>query len=269
QGLVSVRGVLPLAFSLDHVGPMAPRVADLAVMLQALAGVDFDDPLSLAPPNSFSFNLDDTKSLAGLRIGRLTDIAVRAGDALDPDVAAGYDKALNVLKSLGATIVDVTLEGFDHNKVRSRAMLIIEADLAVIHADDLERDPGGFTPGFREGVDYGRQQSAPKLAAAFEMLREVKPVAAKLFANVDAIVTPATPCTAFSFKQPMPKTLTAFTAFANYAGAPSVSVPMGLSKAGLPMGLLFTARPWADITALRMAAAYEAAANWNLRPKGF
>ncbi|MDX2225014.1 MAG: amidase [Rhodospirillaceae bacterium] len=269
QGLVSARGVVPLAHTLDHVGPMAPRVADLAPLLEVMAGRDPDDPFSAAPPRPLDFSPAGTDSLKGLRLGRLRDLAARAGDALDPDVAAGYETALDLLRRLGADIVDVALEGFTHNTVRAKAMLVIEADLAVIHAGDLEANPGGFTAVFREGVEYGRQQSAPKLAAAYDVIRAVRPVAAKLFANVDALVAPTTPCTAFSFKQPMPKTLTAFTAFGNYAGAPSASVPMGFARTNLPMGLLITARPWADMTALRIAAAYERAAAWDMRPPGY
>jgi aspartyl-tRNA(Asn)/glutamyl-tRNA(Gln) amidotransferase subunit A len=248
---------------------MAPRVADLAPLLEALARPDPDDPFSAAPPRPLAYALGKTDSLKGLRLGRLGDLAVRAGDALDPDVAAGYEGALDVLGRLGADIVDVALEGFTHNTVRAKAMLVIEADLALVHAAELEANPGGFTAVFREGVEYGRQQSAPKLAAAYEAIRAVRPVAAKVFAEVDALVAPTTPCAAFSFKQPMPKTLTAFTAFGNYAGAPSASVPMGFTRTKLPMGLLVTARPWADMTALRIAAAYERAAGWDMRPAGY
>lgn len=269
QGLVSTRGVVALAYSLDHVGPMAPRVADLAAMMTAMAGGDAGDPFSALPPQPMDFRLETPTSLRGVRLGRLTDLTASAGDALHPDVVAGYNAALSVFKSLGAEIVDVDLEGFQHNQVRAKALLAIEADLALIHAEDLEKNPGGFTALFREGVEFGRQQSAPRLAAAYEAMRAVKPVAAKLFGTVDALVAPATPCPAFSFKQAMPKTLTAFTAFANYAGAPSVSVPMGLTQDRLPMGLLITARRFADMKALEIAAAYERAAAWNLRPAGF
>jgi aspartyl-tRNA(Asn)/glutamyl-tRNA(Gln) amidotransferase subunit A len=268
QGLVSTRGVVPLAWSLDHVGPMAPRVADLALMLEAMAGGDAGDPFSVQPPQPMAYRLETPASLRGVRLGRLTDLSA-AGEALNPDVAAGYEAALGVFKSFGADIVPVNLEGFRHNDVRAKALLAIEADLAVFYAEELEKNPGGFTTLFREGVEFGRQQSAPRLAAAYEAMRAVRAVAAKLFNTVDALVTPATPCTAFSFKQTMPKTLTAFTAFANYAGAPSVSVPMGLSREKLPMGLLITGRRFADMQVLAIASAYERAANWNLAPAGF
>jgi aspartyl-tRNA(Asn)/glutamyl-tRNA(Gln) amidotransferase subunit A len=269
QGLVSVRGVVPLAFTLDHVGPMARRAADLALLLDALAGPDADDPFSRAAPQppQRAFAVPDT--LKGLRLGRLRDLDGFAGDTVHPDIAAGYEAALTLLAGLGAEIVEVTLKGYQHSAIRPKAMLVIEADLALVYAQELSETPLKFSPTFREGIAFGQQQSAPKLAAALEAIRAVKPIANALFAEVDALVTPTTPCPAFAFSQAMPKTLTAFTALANYAGAPAVSVPMGLTGDGLPMGLQVMARPWADATALAIAAAYERAADHRLRPAGF
>ncbi|MBM3513904.1 MAG: amidase [Alphaproteobacteria bacterium] len=261
RGLVSARGVVPLAWSLDHVGPMAPKAADLSLMLEVIAGRDSADSYSAHTPAPINFALEGLSSLKGLRLGR-----VAIDGTVDPDVASGYEAALALLTRLGAEIVAADLDGFDHAQLRSKALLVIEADLALIHAEDLEKSPAGFTQIFRDGIEFGVKQSAPKLAAAYEAIRAVGPIAARLFASVDALVTPTTPVPAFSFEQPMPKTITAFTAFANYAGAPAVSVPMGFTKDRLPMGLQVTGRPFADMTALRIAAAYEQAAGWDMRP---
>jgi len=266
QGLVSTQGVVPLAWTLDHVGPMARTVADLALMLEALAGPDSADAFSRVGPQPQHHVFQTPASLRGVRIGRLRDLNGFAADAVPPDIQSAYEKALTTLAGLGAHIIDVTLQGYQHNAIRPKAMLVIEADLAVFYAKALEESPLGFTQIFRDGVAFGQQQSAPKLAAAFEAIRAVRPVANILFAEVDALVTPTTPCPAFSFKEAMPKTLTAFTAFANYVGAPAVSVPMGLTADNLPMGLQIIARPWADATALSIAAAYERATAHTLRP---
>ncbi len=98
------------------------------------------------------------------------------------------------------------------------------------------------------------------------MVRAVQPIARRLFGQIDALVTPATPTPAFAFDQAMPKTLTAFTAFGNYSGGPSVAVPMGKSAEGLPLGLMITAPEWEDARALRIAMAYETAANHDMSP---
>ena len=269
HGLVSTHGVVPLAWSLDHVGPMARSVADLALILEVLAGPDTADPFSRSSPKPSAAVFTTPKSLRGVRLGRLRDLDTFAASPLHADIAAGYEAALTQFSKLGASIVDVTLAGYQHNQIRPKAMLVIEADLAVYYAKLLEEKPTGFSQIFREGVAFGQQQSAPKLAAAFEAIRSVQPIANALFAEVDALVTPTTPGPAFSFQQAMLKTLTAFTALANYVGAPAVSVPMGLTKDNLPMGLQVTARPWDDMTALQIAAVYEQAARWAMKPAGF
>lgn len=269
QGLVSLNGIVPLAYSLDHVGPMARSVVDLSLMLEVLAGPDPADPFSrISPRTSFS-GFTASQSLRGLRIGCLRNLDDFASDIIHPNIAAAYEVSLDHLARLGARIIDVRLEGYRHNQIRPKAMLIIEADLALVYAKELETHPLGFSQHFRDGVTFGQQQSAPKLAQAYETLRAVKPLARKLFAEVDALVTPTTPCSAFSFQQAMPKTLTAFTAIGNYIGAPAVSVPMGLTEDLLPMGLQIMAAPWHDDTALRIAAAYEKAAWHSFQPQGF
>ncbi|MBL8628683.1 MAG: amidase [Rhodospirillaceae bacterium] len=269
QGLVSTRGVVPLAFSLDHVGPMARHVNDLALMLEVIAGPDAADPFSMMAVRAPQATFQVPSTLKGLRIGRLRDLDEFAADRTHADVALGYEAALAQLAHLGADIVDVTLDGYKHNAIRPKAMLVIEADLAVVYAKALEEQPLGHTQLFRDGIAFGQQQSAPKLAQAFETIRSVKPIANKLFAAVDAFVTPTTPCPAFDFKTAMPKTLTAFTAFANYIGAPSVSVPMGLTQDKLPMGLQITTAAGHDATALKIAGAYETAANCRAKPAGY
>ena len=275
QGLVSTTGVVPLAWTLDHVGPMARSVTDLALMLEVVAGPDAADPFSRLRQGDQQSLFQIPQSLRGLRIGRLSDLNAFAADTVHPAISAAYELALTRLANLGATIIDVALAGYQHNSIRPKAMLVIEADLAVFYAKALEQNPLGFSQTFRDGVAFGQQQSAPKLAAAFDLIRSVRPIANALFAEVDALATPTTPCPAFGFKEmipktltalTMPKTLTAFTGFANFAGAPAVSVPMGLTSDKLPMGLQIIARPWADATALQIAAAYELDANHALRP---
>jgi len=252
RGLVSTHGVVPLSRMLDHVGPIAPRVDDLLPVLKAISNVF---------PRS-----GDTGRLNGLRLGRLADFARRGGSALDPDVAAGYEAALAVLRDLGAQVVDVSLEGFDALAVRAAALRIIESELAGVYSVDLARDPAGFSDALRAAARSGGSHEAAALASARDAIRDVRAVAERLFARVDALLTPTTPCTSFSFDEAAPRRLSVYTAFANYAGAPSASVPMGFSRRRLPMGLLVTTRPDDDGTTLRIAAAYERAAGWDMRP---
>lgn len=256
-GLVSTRGVMPLAYALDHVGPMARSCADLTLMLTVLAGFDPDDPASRHGPTDFS-KAKDEPALEGLKIGYFADVNKVAGDTIDPAVSLAYAKAVERLKTNGATLEPVTWDGFEPSAIRSKALLLIEADLANVHAEMLASNPEGFSSTFRAGIDFGQAQSAPKLAKALHLIESVRPVARRLFAQVDALVTPTTPVPAFSFDAEMPKTITTFTSFANYAGCPALSVPMGKTEGGLPLGLQVVTPKREESLALRVGRAFEA-----------
>lgn len=256
-GLVSTRGVMPLAYALDHVGPMARSCEDLTLMLSVMAGFDADDPAGRHGPTDFSAALEAPASLADIKLGYFSDLNKISGDAVDPAVSVAYAKAIGKLRNCGATLEPVTWEGFDPAALRSKALLLIEADLANIHADMLNTNPGGFTETFRAGIDFGVTQSAPKLAKAMYLIEQVRPAARHLFAKVDALVTPTTPVPAFSFDAAMPKTITTFTAFANYAGCPALSVPMGKTEDSLPLGLQIVTPKRGEATALKIGRAFE------------
>lgn len=256
-GLVSTRGVMPLAYALDHVGPMARSSEDLALMMTAMAGFDAEDPAGRHGPTDFSTALGKPTSLEGVKIGYFSDLNRISGDAIDPAVSVAYVQSIDRLRALGATLESVTWDGYDPAVVRPKALLLIEADLANIHSEMLDKNPDGFTPLFRSGIDFGLAQSAPKLAKALRVIEQVRPVARRLFSTVDALVTPTTPVPAFSFDAAMPKTITTFTAFANYAGCPALSVPMDKTEGGLPLGLQIVTPKREEATALRIGSAIE------------
>lgn len=256
-GLVSTRGVMPLAYALDHVGPMARSCKDLTLMLSVMAGFDADDPAGRHGPTDFSAALETPTSLANLKLGYFADLNKISGEAIDPAVSVAYAKAIDKLRSCGAVLEPVTWEGYDPATLRSKALLLIEADLANIHADMLNSAPEGFTETFRAGIEFGLAQSAPKLAKAMHLIEHVRPAARHLFAKVDALVTPTTPVPAFSFDAAMPKTITTFTAFANYAGCPALSIPMGKTEDGLPLGLQIITPKREEATALKIGRTFE------------
>ena len=256
-GLVSTRGVMPLSYALDHVGPMARSCEDLTMMLSAMAGFDADDPAGRHGPTDFSAALNTPTSLTGLTLGYFSDLNRINGDSVDPAISVAYAKSIDRLRDLGATMEVVNWDGYDPAFVRPKALLVIEADLANIHTEALDKNPEGFTEGFRAGIDFGRAQSAPKLAKAMRIIEQVRPVARRLFATIDALVTPTTPVPAFSFDAAMPKTITTFTAFANYAGCPALSVPMGKTEDGLPLGLQVVTPKREEATALRIGSVFE------------
>ncbi|MEQ8735747.1 MAG: amidase [Rhodospirillaceae bacterium] len=256
-GLISARGVMPLAYALDHVGPMARSCHDLTILLTAMAGFDANDPAGRHGPTTFATALDEPTSLTGLRIGYFSDLNKVSGDVVDPAVSVAYAKSIDRARNLGADMVSVRWDGYEPASLRSKALLLIEADLANTHADGLAQNPDGFSDTFRAGIAFGASQSAPKLAKALRLIEEVRPVARRMFSEVQALITPTTPVTAFSFDADMPKTITTFTAFANYAGCPALSVPVGKTEDGLPLGVQVVTPKREEATALRIGAALE------------
>ena len=117
-------------------------------------------------------------------------------------------------------------------------------------------------------LDYGRRASAADYVKAERRIAEVVVKARRAFEGIEALLSPTAPQTAFSFDGAAPDTQADFTALANLIDGPAVSVPMGLSNDGLPMGLQVVGQALADATVLRIARAYERAADWNLRPPG-
>ncbi len=264
-GLVSVRGVVPLSWRYDHVGPLARTVRDLGLMLDVLAGYDPASAESQDLPVEAAYDPGEAPDVSGFTLGRLTGHGV----AVDPDIDAAFGRACEVLSNLGCTIKDVTIPDHDYSAVRRAGLLIVVAQGAVVHADDLESRPGRLAPGVRAMLEHGRGASAADYVKAERRIAEVVVKARRAFEGVDALLTPAAPQTAFSFDDEAPMTQADFTALANLIGAPAVSVPMGLSGAGLPMGLQIVGKASADAAVLRLARAYERAADWNLRPPGF
>lgn len=264
-GLVSVRGVVPLSWRYDHVGPLARSVRDLGLMLDALAGYDPECAESQDLPVEATYDPGEAPDVSGFTLGRLTG----HGIAVDPDIDAAFGRACEVLSDLGCTIKDIAIPDHDYSAVRRAGLLIVVAEGAVVHADDLESRPGRLAPGVRAMMNHGRRASAADYVKAERRIAEVVVKARLAFEGLDALLTPAAPQTAFSFDDEAPVTQADFTAQANLTGAPAVSVPMGLSGAGLPMGLQIVGKASADAAVLRIARAYERAAGWNLRPPGF
>ena len=256
-GLVSTRGVMPLAYALDHVGPMARSTADIALLLNGIAGFDPDDPSGRHGFKNFSLAQVEAKPLRTHKIGYFKELQGVASHTIAPEVASAYNKAIERLRHSGAKLEAVSWDSFDTTLVRPKALLLIEADLANVHAAKLKSNPEGFTSVFWSGIEFGRKQTAPKLAKAMRMIEEVRPIARHLFSKVDALVTPTTPIPAFSFDDEMPNTITTYTAFANYAGCPALSVPMGMTKDGLPLGLQIITPKREDMTALKIGRMFE------------
>lgn len=261
-GRVSRRGVFPLAFTLDHVGPMTRTVADNALLLSAIAGHDPLDPGSAARRTE-RFGRDLRTGLKGLRIGYVRHFHEKDQPA-DPEMAAALDAAAKLMAKEGAKIVDVTLPSLTEFAGVNRAILMSEA--AAIHEPWLRDRPGDYAhitrrrllPGmFMTGTDYVQaQRRRRELIAAIEAV----------FADVDLLLTASSmdPACRIDDAEAVERTYPrqARTPF-NVSGHPALTMMSGLSKdGGLPLSLQLVGRYWEEATVYQAAAAYERAAPW-------
>jgi aspartyl-tRNA(Asn)/glutamyl-tRNA(Gln) amidotransferase subunit A len=260
-GLVSTRGVMPLSWSLDHVGPMCRSAADAAVLLGAIAGYDAADPASIESP-AIAYARSLSASVRRLRLAR-----PRTGffESLDPEVATAVEAAIATLSRLTAGMREIDLPPLPALNV-----MFVEANAAL--GDALKASPEGFSPAVRGLVGMGEKVSAASYAEARRQLALARHGARSLFAGVDAIVTPTTP----TLPEPMEaagaapaprgpplsaRNTTPFTIL----GVPTISVCCGFSRGGLPIGLQISAAPLAESTVLALAHAYQRETDWHRR----
>ena len=258
-GRVSTRGVVPLSWSLDHVGPMAREVGDVAQLLQVIAGHDAADPGSAnIRTDDYLAELED--GIAGWRVGVIADEWL--GD-VDADVMAVTRRAVDALASAGAWIEELATP--DLPEAARLNGLMTTADAAALHRERMERSPGDFGADvltrLRRGAAYG--------AADYADARRRQTLLRRAFASwfvedggeLDVVVLPTTPCTAPRLNGldavATAPVLTRLTAPFNLTGLPALSVPSGMTPDGLPVGLQIVGAPWAERRVLRVGRAFE------------
>jgi aspartyl-tRNA(Asn)/glutamyl-tRNA(Gln) amidotransferase subunit A len=259
-GRASTRGVIPLSFSLDHVGPMARSVSDVAVLFQAIAGHDPDDPFSIdVPTEDYSAHL-----VEGVRGWR---IALAVYDS-DPEVAEAVMQAARVFEQLGAYVEEVSVPPVHEGRQVSR--MILNGDAAAYHQERLKAHPDYFGADLMPRLQSGLNATAIDYAQARRMQARLRRQMEQFFERFDALLTPATPIPAAQIDDPVAvekarADLSQFTAVMNVVGVPAISVPCGFTSPKLPIGLQIAAGHWAEAKLLRAAYAYEQATDWHLR----
>jgi aspartyl-tRNA(Asn)/glutamyl-tRNA(Gln) amidotransferase subunit A len=261
HGLVSTRGVVPLSWSLDHVGPMCRTVADAAVLLQAIAGYDAADPHSIAAPPA-EYLRATAEGTRRLRLGRPAGFWF---EELDADVAAAIDAALARLGELTAGVTHVELP-----PVPSLSILFVEASAYL--GDAVKKAPDGFSPATRALVEMGAKISATSYAEAQRKLALARRATQSIFESVDLLVAPTTPDLPMTIDeartvQPRrgpPLSARNTTPF-NIYGLPTISIPCGFSRTGLPVGLQIAGPPLGEARVLALGAAYQRRTDWHRR----
>ena len=268
-GRVSRHGVFPLAWTLDHVGPLTRTVQDAAIVLQAIAGPDPRDPSTLGHPVP-DFVAGSRRPVGDLRLAVLTD---EYHGAMADDVRAAFRAALDVLTSLGLRLEPGAFPLPD--EARTAAFGIILAEAASVHEDWIRDRPGDYGTEtldlLRQGLFVTAAQYLRAQKARARLLREMD----RLFEPHRAFVLPTTPVVAPAIKQKtvllagreveVRSTLTRFTRLINLVGLPAITVPCGFGADGLPVGLQIVGRPMDEPTVFAIARAYEEAAPWRTR----
>ncbi len=261
-GRVSLRGVIPLSWTLDHAGPLARSVRDLAVALQVLAGHDAEDPGSADVP------VDDY--LSGLEAGA-SDLRVLVPtrhffDECDPEVERAVREAIAVLEQGGARIVERDLPEL---ALLAAQRPIISVDAATYHRDDLRDRPDDIGADVRERLRYGTTVGAQDYAQARRDRETVRRLWTNVLHEVDVIATPTTriaaPPREGQDALAAAARLTANTSPFNLTGLPALSIPCGVTASGLPIGLQLLGKPFDEATLLAIAHQYEGKTDWNRR----
>lgn len=268
HGRVSLRGAVPLSWSLDHAGPMARSVRDVAMLLNVIAGYDPADPGShRVAVDDYSAELDE--GIAGWRVGVIDDESL---GQVDGEVMAAVREAVAVLEALGAWVEELAVPELpDAARLNG---LMTTADAAAFHRERLERAPDDFGADvlvrLRRGAAYGAGDYADARHAQTTLRRTFESWFVEHDGAFDAVVMPTTPCAAPRISGldavATAAILTRLTAPFNLTGLPALSVPCGLTSEGLPIGLQIVGAPWAERRVLRLGRAYERATAQGLRP---
>ncbi|MDB5314842.1 MAG: Asp-tRNA(Asn)/Glu-tRNA(Gln) amidotransferase GatCAB subunit [Rhodospirillales bacterium] len=261
-GLVSRRGVFPLAFTLDHVGPMTRSVEDCALLLTAIAGHDAGDPGSAAhPPEDFARLL--TSGLKGLRIGFVRHF-FEGDQPAESEMAAAIHNAARILAAEGAVVRDVVLPALSEFAGVNRTILLSEA--GAIHEAWLRERPGDYAHVTRRRLLPGAFVSGPDYVQAQRRRRQLIAAVEAAFADVDILLTASSLEAACriddseAVERTYPRQ--ARTPF-NVTGHPAIALPAGLSSAGMPLSIQLIGRYFGDAALLGAAAGWERAAPWQ------
>jgi Asp-tRNA(Asn)/Glu-tRNA(Gln) amidotransferase A subunit family amidase len=245
-GRVSTAGVLPLAASMDHVGPIAGSVYDLAILLQTIAGPDAQD-ISCSDRAVPDYLAHLSQMEAAPRLGRLRALF---DDLAEPPTRTLLDHVAEQLRSQGAVLFNVALPaGFAEVLSCHRTVMAVEA--AAYHGSRLSRHPEDYAPKIRALLEEGLACPAPEYARCKELQQQLAREMLACFDGIDALLTPAT-------TGPAPDAATtgdpAFNSPWSFTGLPTVSLPAGRDNDGMPLAIQLVGRPWDEAGLLAAAA---------------
>jgi len=265
-GRVSIRGIIPLAWSLDHCGPLTRTVEDAAMVLQQIAGYDRSDVSSIDYP------VPNYSSAIGMPVSQFRlGIPPRFYDTVDEDVARAVEDALALLNKITKGSREVILPSLVNAVGISNGP--VSAETYAYHEPYITRDRGGYQPQTLRIFELAAQTKASDYIRAWRELQLIRRTVDDVFQSVDLLITPTrrrTPRTVdaeikrASSEKPLPPDPENTRPFNAY-GLPTISIPCGFSKDGLPIGLQISGPHFAEINVLALAHAYEQATEWHKR----
>ena len=261
-GLVSRRGVLPLSFSLDHVGPMTRTVRDNALMLQTIVGHDADDPAS-ADVDVPDYTADLERGVKGLRIGMIRHFYAKDVEA-DSEQTAALDGAGALLAKQGAIVSEISLPALAD--FSACGQIILAAESYSVHEPWLKARPQDYGARGRERLLAGATLSAAHYVQATRWRQVLKQQTLEAFKTVDVAITA-------SAMDPACRIDDNAALAANYwrqarmpfnvTGQPGLVIPAGFARTGLPLSIQIVGQPFGEATCYRVAHAYETATEWT------
>jgi aspartyl-tRNA(Asn)/glutamyl-tRNA(Gln) amidotransferase subunit A len=265
-GLVSVAGVVPLAETLDHTGPLALSVTDVCIMLQAVEG---KYPKGSRTPDFRNLRKCIPRQF---RIGWPKEYFF---DRVDSEVRHAIDAAAKTLESLGGRIEEVSLPHLSESVEPSTNIAMAEATRYHESQGYFPARAGEYGEDVRKRLEMGREVRAVDYLNAFVVKREAEHEFQRAFARVDVIIAPTLPIAAPRIgqnevliggrKETVRSALVRMNRPANLTGDPAISVPCGFTREGLPIGLQLIGARWSERRLLAIALAYEDATEWHKR----
>lgn len=285
-GRVSCYGVVPLAPTFDHVGPLTRTVGDAALMLAAIAGRDPRDAATLTQPRFASYaNLSELTSRLRPRFTKKSPLRLGLPreyffNGVSVEVHRGIDTAIRTFQQLGAIVEEISIAHVSDGDEPSTAIALAEATHVHESAGWFPAHAGDYGEDVRKRLEMGRDVRAANYLAALDVRKRVRANFDAALTRVDAILAPTAPIPAprigenvvqiESKDETVRSALIRLNRPANFTGLPAISLPCGWTKEGLPIGLQLVGRAWGEESLLTVARLFEQAhPEFRRHPSGF
>ncbi len=266
-GRVSRHGIFPLADSLDHVGPMTRSAADAAAMLAVMAGIDPNDPTSLADPVP-DYLASIRKGIRGLTIG----IDRRyMHEGIDPQIVAAMSQAERVLVDLGARVREVRFP--DYERLVSMWIPMCSVETAAAHMQTYPSRKSEYGPDLAQLIEQGHAMTGVEIAEILQERLKFNGALRAVFEEADMLIVPAMPMPVPDLKRmseygedpTVLNSILRFTAPFDFSGSPTLTLPMGIDSAGMPLAMQFVGRHVDEELLLRAGHSYQSITDWHTR----